>query len=285
MQRLSCRTYRRRERGWIARRRRCARGLRGLVLLGCSLTSAAFAESLPFEATFSIRGLGVTEPIATATGTALVNGAGPAGHLSSIALPSGLLSVMTTITPTPNAPSSPPFSLAIVTLSNASGSFSRATAGAALAGEMAIPGNVRACRYVGCQTFVDIPLTSGPETRGVGLSGSPIVRSGPVMVTVDGAPWTTGSVRVSTPLGTLRGSGSAHGPASATASTARPGGVVQLVTPVAIITKRRFSSPSYLPALGILEIRFLPEPRRLALHLPGVAALLALGVSRRRGGN
>jgi hypothetical protein len=245
------------------------------------VASAAGAEALPFEASFFVAGLGDGSAFATATGIATVNGAGPGGHLSSLTLPAGLLSVMNTITPTSNPTSPPPYESLIVTMSNTSGSFARSTSQAPLAGEMAIPGNLRVCLFVNCGSYFDIPLTSGPGTRGVGLSGPPIVRLGSPSVTLEGAAWTTGTASVVTPLGTLSAVGSARGPASASASTALPSGMLRLVTPVKI-TIRSFLTSQYVPALGVLEIHFVPEPGRSVLLLSGALALAALGAARRR---
>jgi len=251
------------------------------LLLLCGLAAPAFAESLPFESTFAIEGLGPLAPVATATGTATVNGSGPPGHLTSLSVPSNLLSIMTTITPTPNPTSPPPFSALIVTMNNTTGTFSGSEPGTTFGGEMAVPGNIRVCLLFSCGSFFDIPLTSF-GTRGVGLSGPAIVRGGAVAVTVQGAPWTTGPVVITTPSGTVNGIGFAHGPASGTSSTGQPGGVVKLVTPVTIMTKSLLSPPSQLFMIPSFQVEFIPEPGALALLLPGIGTLLALGAIRLR---
>jgi len=253
----------------------------GLAILVCGAATPIFAESLPFVSTFAVEGLGPQAPVATATGTAAVNGAGPLGHLSSVAVPSNLLSISTTITPTPNPTSPPPFSFLVVRMDNAAGSFSESATTAPLEGEMAVPGNIRVCILFGCGSFFDVPLTS-QGTRGVGLSGGPIVRPGAVAVTVQGAPWTTGTVVITTTSGTVNGVGFAHGPASATSSTANPGGVVKLVTPVTITTKSLLSPPSVISLVASFEVEIIPEPAALTLLLPGIGVLLTLGAVRLR---
>jgi len=263
-----------------ARARRRPRARLALAIgLACWAAAPAGAETLPFEASFFVVGLNDGGAPIAASGVATVNGAGAGGHLSSLGLPAGLLSVMSTITPTPSSTAS--YDSLIVSMSNLSGSFARSSSQAPLAGEMAIPGNIRVCLLAGCGSFFDVPLTAGPATRGVGLSGPPIVRFGSPNVTVEGAPWTTGTASVVTPLGTLLAVGSARGPVSATSSTALPSGMLRLVTPVKI-TVRSLLQSRYVPAIGVLEIHFVPEPERGVLLVAGALALVVLGSARRR---
>ncbi len=70
--------------------------------------------------------------------------------------------------------------------------------------------------------------------------------------------------------------GFAHGPASATQSTtAQPGGVLSLVTPVFISTP--FLSIPIVEAFSRMTLHFVPEPSTLLLLGSGIVALLALG--------
>ena len=73
-------------------------------------------------------------------------------------------------------------------------------------------------------------------------------------------------------------SGFAHGPLSFTGSTARPGGAVQLVTPVVVHGSEGLSPPS---GFARLTLHFVPEPRALFVLAPSIA-LLAAGARRRR---
>lgn len=138
---------------------------------------------------------------------------------------------------------------------------------------MAVPGNLRLGILTGCGFFFDVPFTQD-GTRGVGLPGGPVtvVQSGNVF-SLQGGPWTLGTVSVATSNGTPTRQGFAHGPLSGTSSTALPGGELQLVTPVAL-SLGAASLPTILALFGALTVRFAPEPAT------GLA--LALGARRRR---
>jgi hypothetical protein len=71
--------------------------------------------------------------------------------------------------------------------------------------------------------------------------------------------------------------GFAHGPASATSSTANISGVVQLVSPAVVMTTLGTGTVSAL--FSILTIHFVPEPQTFLLFGAGIAAL---GIVRRR---
>ena len=74
--------------------------------------------------------------------------------------------------------------------------------------------------------------------------------------------------------------GFAHGPASATSSTADISGVVQLVTATRIVSN--FGGTIVFPLLSTLYIHLVPEPGALVLLVSGVAGLVAIGRSRIR---
>lgn len=112
--------------------------------------------------------------------------------------------------------------------------------------------------------------------------------SGPAFSVV-GAPWTIGiasATGVRTENGgttTVTARGFAHGPASATSSTAGIGGVIQLVTPIKITPFHGLPDGfDTLPIFAIAKIRFVPEPELLVLLGSGVAGLLLIGRSRSR---
>ena len=132
----------------------------------------------------------------------------------------------------------------------------------------------------------------GPGVKGVGVGG--IVTVGgfsAVRVSLEAAPWT---VRTATAVDqtddntgaaafhNVTRMGFAHGPASATTSTAQPSGVVQLVTPNQVRTNLSLGSSEKVAILGELLVRFIPEPGLLVLVGSGVAGLLLLGRKRIR---
>ncbi len=76
-------------------------------------------------------------------------------------------------------------------------------------------------------------------------------------------------------------SGFAHGPASATSSTARLGGAIQFVTPTEVSTS--MASPNNLfPVFTILRLHFVPEPGLVWLLVSGIVGLVVIGGSRIR---
>ena len=76
--------------------------------------------------------------------------------------------------------------------------------------------------------------------------------------------------------------GFAHGPSSNTSSTANPSGVVQLITPMQVVTNLTTGSNQKIALFGFLTIHFVPEPGMLLLLGSGVAGLVLLGRHRMR---
>jgi hypothetical protein len=250
---------------------------RSLVTLLVLVAAAAHADLRVFKATLSLEGINPPQPpLATSFGVATVNGVGTSNHVSNLALPAGVLPVDTSfsITPTPSFP----VTSVRIDLLNKAGAF--AVGGGVLAGPMALPGNVRLCALGACTLFLDAPLTIN-GTRGLGIGGSVMGPAGPAgALTLKGGAWRTGMASIATSSGVVSRTGFAHGPLSATSSSAAPQGVLQLVTPIAVSIS---SVPGVVnPLFGVLDIKFLPEPGAAALMGSG-AALLALAGRRRAG--
>jgi len=111
-------------------------------------------------------------------------------------------------------------------------------------------------------------------------------------ISMKGAPWTVKTVtafdQITTTIGTNKTTipitfkGFAHGPESMTTSTAALSGVVQMVTPVQIVTNLSLGSSAKLGGSVSLLIHFIPEPGLLMLLGSGVVGLAFLGSRRMR---
>ena len=154
-------------------------------------------------------------------------------------------------------------------------------------GELPVRGDARLCMLVeSCGIGLDLPFTWRDAQGTVGLGVGGMIAIAPLSTlrhTLLGAPWTprTALLAVPTPDGgkvTAFASGFAHGPLSFTGSTARPGGAVQLVTPLAVHGAEGLAPPS---GFARLTLHFVPEPRALLVLAPSIA-LLAAGARRRR---
>jgi membrane protease YdiL (CAAX protease family) len=154
--------------------------------------------------------------------------------------------------------------------------------------EAALPiqGVARLCAWASCAFGIDLPLSAATRNGTIGLGVGGVISAAPlgtIRRSVQGAPWTprTASLVLPTPAGahlTAFASGFAHGPFSFTGSTARPGGVVQLVTPFAVESA---AGPEIPTGFARLTLHFVPEPRSLLVLAPSIA-LLAAGARRRR---
>jgi hypothetical protein len=158
------------------------------------------------------------------------------------------------------------------------------------------PGRMKFCfLFPGCGSYTPIPLgTKGGQGVGVGgmFTLNTFSQGGGYRHSLQGAPWTIGiasirNVTTTTPNGgistyTKTIQGFVHGPGSNTSNTLNTSGVLQLVTPVFVQTNQE--APETFQAWWLeVRLRFIPEPNRLLLLGSGVAALLLLGRSRRRG--
>jgi hypothetical protein len=251
----------------------------GTVLAGlfvCSIglaPCAARAVVLPVEVEFALRitlnGLPYPGVATTGSGTAIVNGSGAGGHLASLALPASLFATAGLTTST-TAPTVFPVVGLYLDVANGAGSVAE-TVGGKIGGAIPLGGVMRFCLFLPCGSAVanlSVPLSP------IGVGGSAFVAAA-VNVTVQGAPWTTGTaMRTHSPF-TETITGFAHGPASGTSSTAQAGGVLQLVTPIAFTTD--VAPANNLLAFGILTIRFVPEPGTALLLAGGIVALGTMG--------
>lgn len=246
-----------------------------LLLVGL-VPALADAESMLFEGTLTLNGLGPTPVAATGTSVAIVNGSGGGLRLSSAAIGPGVFVANTTSTP-PSPPTTFPFAKIVASFSNAAGAFAVTPSPGSLRGPMAVPGSVRLCTEIGCDFAFTVPFTEG-GSNGVGIGGSTITAMAGIGTTISlrGAGWRSGSVTIMTASGTRTSVGFVHGPASLTSSTALTGGVLQLVTPIAI-TASTLDESVEIPIFGSLQLRLVPEPGAGAALLAGGVAIALLG--------
>jgi hypothetical protein len=132
----------------------------------------------------------------------------------------------------------------------------------------------------------------GPGVKGVGIGGLITVGGfSAIRISLEAAPWTVHTATAidqtddNTGVSAFHNAtrmGFAHGPASATTSTAQPSGVLQVVTPNQVRTNLSLGSNAKVAILGELLVHFIPEPGLLVLLGSGIAGLLLLGRRRIR---
>jgi hypothetical protein len=159
-----------------------------------------------------------------------------------------------------------------VTMRNGAGAFAPNANG--MGGAMPLFGIAKLCLFATCSAAVanvSVPLSV------VGTGGTLEV-TGPVNVTVVGAPWTTNATvtgyrTVSSPFTVV---GFRRGPLGGAGSTPAPSGALQLVTPLFVSTN--LGAEPTVAAFASLALHFVPEPTTALLLGAGVAALALRGV-------
>jgi hypothetical protein len=262
-----------------------------LALAGGIRPIAAQASPLFWEGTLSIEVLGLPPIAMTGGGVATVDGPGGA-WLQTLRIAATRGGITGAVQVPITDPGLAPNVALRATASLGTGSFAPISGGTATAPltRRALPlrGLARLCLFsTACGTHIPLPFTRATPSgglEGVGIGGLVTIGGGgPLRFSIEGAPWTlhTATVALATPGGgelPVFASGFVHGAGSVTGSTAAPGGVVQLVTPMRITS----NAGNQMGAFGRLSIRFLPEPGWLVLLAAGLAGLGLLRFARSR---
>jgi len=279
--------------------------LSAVAMLAFGVTGTASASPLNYEGTLVLE-LGTLPAIpATGAGIASVNGSGGIGHLNDLRLKAsrGGISTVDAMAPVTDSAAFPIVSIR-VTAELGTGTLGPISGGVQSTpltkNVLPVRGLARVCLFsttCGPTQSLDLDLTQhspSTGTKGVGIGG--IVTIGgtsPIRISIEAAPWTvktkTSIDHVTTPVGgTVKkyvnrtNMGFAHGPSSNTSSTANPSGVVQLITPMQVVTNLQNGSNLKIALFGILTLHFIPEPGMLLLLGSGVAGLVLLGRHRMR---
>jgi hypothetical protein len=201
------------------------------------------------------------------SGEATVNRSGLGGRLTTLGLAGDEFAIKSHI------PVTDPNLFPIIgfqfTASNGAGAFSD-DGDQGLGGVMPIQGSMKVCLFgsSGCSyaaANITVPISV------VGQGGVAHV-TGPVNLTVVGAPWTTGTAAI--------GANTVMGGTSPPNTGAPLGNSVSLVTPVFISTNVPYFP--VLPTFGRLSLHFIPEPGTLLLAGTAIASLVAIGIARSR---
>jgi hypothetical protein len=154
---------------------------------------------------------------------------------------------------------------------------------------LALAGVARVCLiFAGCGSSLPLILTQNNGATGVGVGGIiTIGYPGPIRISLINSPWQlhTATRINSTANGvtiTRMHAGFVHGPGSNTSSTAKPSGVVSLITPIQVLTKGIAGNTTKIALFTSLTLHFAPEPGLMLLLGSGVAGLALLGRSRMR---
>ncbi|MDH3211964.1 MAG: PEP-CTERM sorting domain-containing protein [Myxococcales bacterium] len=265
-----------------------------------ALAGTAQARVIGWTGTLSVQ-FGTLSPISVTTPfakTAILNGSAGLGHLTTLQFPTGPAIQTVGVANGGGArviltdPELAPLVSIQGTFGLGTGVMRPISGGAASAGpltlnQMPVAGVFKVCilfQSTACPSFIPVPLTVN-GTQGVGLGGTVTVNTfGKSGIKISGInqPWTIKTAAI-TAIPTANGNafttssrfGFAHGPASATSSTANVSGVVQLVAPTRVVTTISGTTALF----SILRIHFIPEPGTFLLFGAGV---VALGVAGRR---
>jgi hypothetical protein len=235
-------------------------------LLAFGIAGQAKAVELGWTGSLAVQIATLDPVVINGAGSATVNSSSGPGHLTNLALPASPFAVQGFTVPVSD-PGAFPIAGVQVTAHNADGAF-QGDGGAGFGGTMSINGTTKVCLFGPCSAAVQnlvVPLSN------VGVGGTASVMAA-VNLTIQGAPWTTGTAAI--------GDLTAMGGVSPLSNTGAPSGTLTLVTPIFISTN--IGASAVVPAFATLTLHFVPEPGTLMLLGSGIAGLVAFGRSRAR---
>lgn len=235
-----------------------------VVALAALHGAAAGASSLRFEGSLAFQ-FGLLDPVSVSgSGIAEVEDAGR--QLTSFAIPAGAFAVEGLEFDLASL-GLPPLGGLLATVANQAAVFARG--GGALAGPMGIAGSAEICLEDLCSGAPAASL--GLPLDAIGVGGTATAGSEGLLISITGAPWTSGQVEV----GGVFASGFVFDDDPADVI----GTVFRLVTPLSITTD--LPGLESLSGFGFLTVQIVPEPGTLALLAGGLASLAAFGRARR----
>jgi hypothetical protein len=285
---------------------RCSVILGVVATIVFGATSPANAALMHYHGTMVLELGTLPEIRAVGRGVATVNNSGTAGHLDNIRLKASRMGIGTAgvFVPVTDAAAAPIVGI-LVTASLGTGTLGPISGGvqssALTQNVLPVRGLAKVCLFsTACGTALPLLLTQhtgATGTKGVGIGGIlTIGGTSPIRISIEAAPWTiktrTSIDQITTPVGgtvkkyvnrTMKGF--AHGPNSNTTSTATVSGVVQLITPMQVVTNLTNGSNQKISLFSWIYIHCIfpvpvPEPGMLTLLGSGIAGLLVLGRQR-----
>jgi hypothetical protein len=177
------------------------------------------------------------------------------------------------------------------TIGNISGAVA-STAGGLSPRTLPSDGGVRICLLLtGCAGSF-LPLEVGGTSAGLQIGGGvggvlTIGGTGTIMISILGAPYTVKTITNfnrtnNQSIESFQENGFAHGPGSATSSTAQTSGVLQIVTANHTTTVGVPGNSDISGNFGRLLVHFVPEPGLLLLLGSGAVGMALLGRKRAR---
>jgi len=254
------------------------------------LLFAASARAMPmaWEGTLSFEFIsGIEEAAIVGSGVAEVDASSGAA-LRSLAIAGGVTGNVTVPVTDPELAASFPSVMASVTLGTGTLSPFQPPAPFGVPqlerAQLPIRGLLRMCfLFDGCFVGPVLRLTRNLGGTGVGVGGLLTIGAGTstVNISIEAAPWTvaTATLPVRTEAGAtiaIPRAGFVHGPLSFAGSTARDGGALQLVTPIAVTSQDGQPFASF----AVFSLRLIPEPGPLVLLFAGVLGMLVLAKTR-----